>query len=208
MKNISIVNYGVGNILSLKRALEHCGAQVTIASTAREINNAERIVVPGVGAFNNCIEKLIKNGLKEALIKFAQLKKPYLGICVGMQMLLENSTEFGDHNGLSILNGKVVKINSIGIDNQSHKIPFIGWKSLEKTKNNPLLKNINPNEKVYFIHSYKAELKNENVLAQYDYDGIKIPAIVGSHPVFGTQFHPEKSRSTGLKIISNFLNEV
>lgn len=207
MSKVTIVNYDIGNILSVKRAFEHCGADVLISRNADEIKKSERIIVPGVGAFNDCVTGLENYGLKESVMEFAASGRPYLGICVGMQMMMEESEEFGLHKGLGYLKGSVVKITEdVSENKKKYKVPFIGWKPLKKTHDTPLLKNISDNDRFYFIHSFKANPKNKSdLLAYYNYNGIHVSAIIGKNNMFGTQFHPEKSGEAGLHIIRNFL---
>ncbi len=190
---VTIVNYGIGNILSVQRAFEHVGAKVDFANNAKAISNAQRLVVPGVGAFKKCMDAIESFDIKDALIEFAISGKPYLGICVGMQMLLEKSFEFGEHRGLGIIEGEVRKINVPG-----EKVPFIGWKEIEVA---------GKKNKFYFLHSYQALPKSdENLLATYNLGKNKITAIVKKNNVLGLQFHPEKSGTAGLDLIKLFLN--
>lgn len=207
MKKILIVNYGIGNILSVKRAFEHCGADVIISNSKDDIKKADRIVVPGVGAFSNCITELKNSDLKESVIEFANSDKPYLGICVGMQMMLDESEEFGTHAGLGIIKGNVTKIEHKTDLEINNKVPFVGWKSLEFTSGAPLFKDISSEDKFYFVHSYKSNPDDKNnLLASYKYHDVNVAAVIGKNNVYGTQFHPEKSGAAGLRIITNFLN--
>lgn len=205
MKKITIVDYGTGNILSVKRALEHCGADVMVSSNYNEIANAERIIVPGVGAFLNCMQALENKSLRESVVNFAASGRPYLGICVGMQMMLELSEEFGEHKGLGYIKGHVKKI--IAMKEQGNKVPFIGWKPLQITNDSPLLKGIAANDRFYFVHSYQASPENNNnLLATYEFNDMPVAAVIGKDNIFGTQFHPEKSGDCGLKVVKNFLS--
>lgn len=189
---ITIANYGIGNILSVQRAFEHLGAQVILAHTAKEIRNAQRLVVPGVGAFKNCMDALESFDIKNTLIEFANSGKPYLGICVGMQMLMDKSFEFGEHPGLGIIAGDVKKIDVIG-----QRVPFIGWKKIEMNKKFGTY---------YFIHSYQAiPAYRENLLATYALDKSQITAAIIKNNVLGVQFHPEKSAEDGLRLLKYFL---
>lgn len=205
MTQITIADYGIGNILSVERAFTHCGATVIRATTPEQIEKSDRLVVPGVGAFHDCAQALQKNNLWESTINFAKSGKPYLGICVGMQMMLDVGEEFGTHAGMGLIPGKVTQIEKTGTDGTAHKIPFIGWKSL-KTTPHSATQPIEKDEKFYFVHSFKAvPAHDQHILASYDYDGLKIPAIIGQENMIGIQFHPEKSGPVGLKIIKNFL---
>jgi glutamine amidotransferase len=189
---VTIVDYGIGNILSVQRAFEHVGAQVSFANNAQDIRKADRLVVPGVGAFKNCMDAIESLKIKRALIDFAHTDKPYLGICVGMQMLLDKSYEFGEHNGLGVIAGEVKKIDVPG-----QRIPFIGWK--EVSINNGL-------NKFYFVHSYQAFTDHaENLLATYNLGEQKVAAAIKKNNVIGLQFHPEKSADSGLELIQDFL---
>ncbi len=202
MKKVVIVDYGIGNILSVKRAFEHCGADVLVSDNPNDILCAQRLVVPGVGAFKDCVSTLAQKSLKNVLLEFSATRRPYLGICVGMQMLLDESEEFGLNKGLSLIGGRVCKIS----DSVKYKIPFVGWKSLKIMTNNDLFHHISQADRFYFTHSYSANPNNkEDLLAYYDYDAINVTAVVGKDNVYGTQFHPEKSGAAGLQIIKNFL---
>lgn len=193
MSKVTVVNYGIGNLLSVRRALLHCGADVTFAETASEVKAADRLVVPGVGAFKRCMEAIDSQNLKQALIEFANSGKPYLGICVGMQMLMDKSFEFGEHEGLGLIAGEVKRMNVPG-----ERIPFIGWK--EVRMNEAL-------QKYYFVHSYQAIPRSPgDVLSTYNFGDQKIVAAVRRDNVTGVQFHPEKSAEDGLRFIKEFLS--
>ncbi|MFW0778154.1 MAG: imidazole glycerol phosphate synthase subunit HisH [Rickettsiales bacterium] len=189
---VTLVNYGIGNLLSVQRALEHVGATVTVTDNPSDIEQAERLVVPGVGAFSKCMEAIDSRKLKDALITFAQSQKPYLGICVGMQMLMDKSFEFGEHAGLGIIAGDVKKI-----DVEGERVPFIGWKNIT----------LNGKEgSYYFVHSYQAFPKHtENLLASYKLGNSEVTAAIQKDNVLGVQFHPEKSAENGLDLIRHFL---
>jgi len=209
--DVLVVDYGVGNLLSLGRALQACGAQVEMSTNHARIIDADRIVLPGVGAFGSCMDALKRRELTGALETFIQNGKPLLGICVGMQMLMEHSEEFGDHQGLGIIPGRVAQIPDTGSDGTPHKIPHIGWSGLfPHTDGTPwddsILAGISPQSCCYFVHGYTAEPKSTiHILAECDYDGRRLCAAVRSGNVTGTQFHPEKSGEIGLKILTNFL---
>lgn len=189
--NVTIVDYGIGNILSVKRAFEHLGIETVLTRDPRVIKTSDRIVVPGVGAFNNCMIALKKHNLLNVLTEFCMSEKPFLGICVGMQMLLDKSYEFGEHKGLGIIPGEVKKIS---VANQ--KIPFIGWKR----------SNILGQDKYYyFVHSYSAHVKdNNNLLGYYNLSDEKITSAIKKNNVIGVQFHPEKSSKDGLEFLKYF----
>ncbi|EKQ51123.1 MULTISPECIES: imidazole glycerol phosphate synthase subunit HisH [unclassified Clostridium] len=212
-KKVSIIDYGVGNILSVKRAFEFCGAQVEVINTKEQITNAEVLVLPGVGAFKNAMYELIERDLKDSIIEFSDTNKPMLGICLGMQLLLEKSEEFGETNGLGIIQGEVVRIEDTTISGNYQKIPHVGWNSLKFPKHGDkslwdktILNGLAEGEDVYFVHSFTAKpTNNENRLADSYYGGRTVSAAIKKGNVYGCQFHPEKSGEVGLKIIKNFL---
>lgn len=177
---VTVVDYGIGNILSVQRAFMHNGAEVKFASSAAEIRQADRLVVPGVGAFKHCMETLEELDLKTALIEYASMGRPYLGICVGMQMLMDNSFEFGEYPGLGLIPGEVRKIDVPG-----ERIPFIGWKSVDL---------MGSSHHYYFVHSYQAIPRDkQNLWASYSLGNSEITAAIRKDNVIGVQFHPEKS---------------
>lgn len=211
MKKITVVDYGIGNLLSVTRAFEHFGADVSLAGTFDKILNAERIVLPGVGAFADGMAELRRRNFVEPLKQFAATGRPFLGICLGMQMMLDSSEEFGIHDGLGLVPGKVMSIPSTGIDGKHHKIPHIGWNELLLSGNgdweNSILEDIHPGSSVYFVHSFAAiPTYSENRLADCNYNGRIICAAIKAGYMFGCQFHPEKSGEVGLSIIKNFIN--
>lgn len=202
---IAIVDYGVGNIFSLCRSLEYIGANVVLTSDKSEIEHAERVILPGVGAFGDAAEKLKSTGLWDTVLSCAG-KKPLLGICLGMQLLLERSYEFGLHDGLSLIQGSVVPIADTVPGN--YKIPHIGWNVLNFPKNepkSPLFCNIPDGEHVYFVHSYYAAGCGESVTATTEYGAVLTAAVSDGRYVHGLQFHPEKSGEAGLAILRNFV---
>ena len=195
---IAIVDYGAGNIFSVKNALDYLGLDCKLTSNKDEIKAADAVILPGVGAFPAAMAMLEKSGLIDT-IKEEAAKKPLLGICLGMQMLFEKGYEFEECDGLGLINGSVRYM-----DEPDLIIPHMGWNKLEKLNNCPLLENIGDDEYVYFVHSYKAECADENIAAYSEYGG-RVPALVYDGKfVYGAQFHPEKSGDTGLKILKNF----
>lgn len=195
---IAIIDYGAGNIFSVKNALDYLGFECKLTSDKNEIKEADAIILPGVGAFPAAMNMLEKSGLIDT-IKEEATKKPLLGICLGMQMLFEKGYEFEECNGLGLIHGNVKYM-----DEPDLIIPHMGWNKLEKLNNCKLLENIWDDEYVYFVHSYKAECADENIAAYSEYGG-RVPALVFDGKfVYGAQFHPEKSGDTGLKILKNF----
>lgn len=195
---IAIVDYGAGNIFSVKNALDYLGLDCKLTSDKDEIKAADAVILPGVGAFPAAMAMLEKSGLIDT-IKEEAAKKPLLGICLGMQMLFEKGYEFEECDGLGLIKGSVRYM-----DEPDLIIPHMGWNKLEKLNDCPLLENIGDDEYVYFVHSYKAECADENIAAYSEYGG-RVPALVFDGKfVYGAQFHPEKSGDTGLKILNNF----
>lgn len=210
MNVVTVVDYGAGNLLSVTRAFEHCGADVSVTDSPSAIEKAERLVLPGVGAFADGMRGLNERGLVEPIRRFASTGRPFLGICLGMQMMLDSSEEFGYHEGLGLIPGKNVAIPDTGTDGKKHKIPHIGWNEIALPAGlsweNSVLTGIKERSAFYFVHSFMAvPSKAENRLADCDYDGRVISSVIMSGSLYGCQFHPEKSGETGLKVIRNFL---
>ena len=195
---IAIIDYGAGNLFSVKNALDYIGAESTVTADAAVLERADRIVLPGVGAFADAMKKLGETGLIPAIKEQAQ-KKPLLGISLGMQMLFDRSFEFGETEGLGLIHGTVELMTPPDL-----LIPQIGWNRLLYNEKCALLDGLGDEPYVYFVHSYAAVCAPENVAAYTDY-GSNIPACVFSGNVYGCQFHPEKSGETGLKILRNFI---
>ena len=208
---VRIVDYGMGNLFSVCRAFESCGGQPVLTDTASGIFSAERLVLPGVGAFRDGIEGLEQRNLLAPLREYAKGGRPLLGICLGMQMLFDVSEELGLYEGLGVIPGRVVAIPHVGSDGTPHKIPHIGWNQLElfdglPTWKGTLLEGIFPGDAVYFVHSYHAVPEYSSArLGDTFYDGVRIAATIRSESVYGCQFHPEKSGPIGLRILRNFL---
>lgn len=199
---IAIVDYGVGNLFSLSRSLAYVGADVCVTGDREKIKRAEKIILPGVGAFGDAIKKLRAARLDEALVSEAKKGKPILGICLGMQLLFDKSFEYGEHTGLGLIKGEIRPIADKIEKNL--KVPHIGWNSLEFTeKKSELFKYIHDGDFVYFVHSYYAADCEESVIANAEY-GAKLTAAVQNGNVYGCQFHPEKSGKTGLAILRAF----
>lgn len=195
---IAIIDYGAGNLFSVQNALNYLKLENKVTSDKEEIINADRIILPGVGAFGDAMDKLNKSGLVD-IVKSEAAKKPFLGICLGMQLLFEKSFEFGEFDGLGLIKGAVKLMKPEG----ELSVPQMGWNALEYNRACPLLKGIQEVKYVYFVHSYAADCAEEDVYAYADYGG-KVPALVGNGTVYGAQFHPEKSGDIGLSILRNF----
>ena len=203
-----IVDYGVGNLFSLESSLAAIGEDTRVTGDAETILQADRVILPGVGAFGDAAEKLRATGLDQTVMTVAGNGKPLLGICLGMQLLFGKSFEYGVHAGLGLLKGVVRPIREIlkeaGADpEQQLKIPQMGWNALRIRHENPLLRYIREGDYVYFVHSYAAVECGEDLIADTEY-GTYLTACAGRENVFGCQFHPEKSGSVGLKILKAF----
>ena len=194
---IAIIDYGMGNLFSVKNALEYLGEKPLITRDAAELEKADAMILPGVGAFPDAMRELDESGLTGE-VKRQAAKKPLLGICLGMQMLFETGNEFEKCSGLGLIPGYVDKIPAKGL-----KIPHMGWNSLEFSGTCPLVEGVPQGAYVYFVHSYMAFAEPQYVCAAVDY-GCKVTALVSNGSVFGAQFHPEKSGETGLMILRNF----
>lgn len=211
MKTVTIVDYGIGNLLSVSRALERCGAEIVMTDAASGIDAAESLVLPGVGAFADGMEGLRQRGLVESLRRYAESGRPLLGICLGMQMLLEYSYEFGVHEGLGIIPGNVIGVPPVNASGHRHKIPHIGWNGLKLPPGRASwiespLADLKKGDAAYFVHSFMADPENPVYrLADCDYNGVTISAAISKGAVTGCQFHPEKSGEVGLTILRAFL---
>ncbi len=199
---IAIVDYGVGNLYSLHSSFKYIGAEVCVSSDADEIRRADRILLPGVGAFEDAAKKLRASGLDKVICAEAASGKPLMGICLGMQMLFERSYEFGEHEGLGLIEGSVKYIGDV--IPKELKIPHIGWNPLKFCgEKSPVFKYINEGDCVYFVHSYYGADCKDSVIATAEY-GVPLTAAVSKGNVFGMQFHPEKSGEVGLNILKAF----
>ena len=198
---IAIIDYGVGNLFSLSSSFKAIGADTVVTGDIETIKKADKLILPGVGAFGDAAEKLRDSGLDRVIIDETKNGKPLLGICLGMQLLFEKSYEYGEHEGLGLIEGQVVAMqNSIP---ENLKIPHIGWNALQFKKSSPLFKYINDNDCVYFVHSYYAQNCDNSLIAVTDY-GNPLTAAVQKDNIFGCQFHPEKSGNVGLNILKAF----
>ena len=210
MKKISVLNYGCGNLLSIGRSIKEVGYDVKIIENQEEIEKAEFLVLPGVGAFKNAMDLLKNKNLIESVKNYALIKKkPILGICLGMQLFFSKSKEMGDHEGLNFIKGEVIAMTSLS-KMEDIKSPQINWNELKVHKDlgKIISKELN-NRSFYFVHSYMANLKdNKNLIAYCNYYDLRVPAIVQSDNVFGCQFHPEKSGKNGLRLLENILKNL
>lgn len=208
---ISIVDYGIGNLLSVARAFQKCGAEVEFVDTPSAIDGAKKLVLPGVGAFANGMDGLRERGIVDALRSYARSGRPFLGICLGMQLLMDVSEEFGEHEGLGLIPGRVKAIEPTAADGTPHKIPHIGWNALQpaaavQSWDRTILSDVERGSYAYFVHSFAVVPDAEEYrLADCDYDGRRISAAVRHENVYGCQFHPEKSGQTGLRVVQSFV---
>ena len=201
---LAIVDYGVGNLFSLKSSLAHIGVEACVTGDADTLRRAQRIILPGVGAFGDAAEKLRESGLASVVVQEAERGKPLLGICLGMQLLFEKGFEYGEHAGLGLLPGAVRPIAPI--IGAGLKVPHIGWNALsfpESKPKSPLFAQVDAGECVYFVHSYAAMECDAVVTATAEY-GVQLTAAAGLANVMGMQFHPEKSGDVGLRILKAF----
>ena len=201
---IAIIDYGVGNLFSLSSSLKCIGAESVITADPEVIRKADRVILPGVGAFGDAINKLRETGLDKIVIEQAEAGKPLMGICLGMQLLFEKGYEYGVHEGLGLLNGDVVSME--GVIPAELNIPHMGWNRLDICSENTLLRNTKEGDCVYFVHSYYATNCDDSVIATAEY-GAKLTAAVQNGNVMGCQFHPEKSGNVGLDILRAFNEE-
>lgn len=203
---IAIIDYGVGNLFSLTASLKHLGAETKVTNRKEDIIAADRLILPGVGAFEDAVEKLKATGLVDTIMEEVAKGKPLLGICLGMQLLFEESHEYGVHQGLGFIKGVVASIDEeFGRARITDlKVPHIGWNVLNFAADEPLFKYIQQGDCVYYVHSFYGRDCEESVIASSMY-GIKITGAVRNGSVYGTQFHPEKSGSVGLAILKAFM---
>lgn len=197
---IAIVNYDMGNLRSVQKGFEKVGAEAKISRDPGVISSASALVLPGVGAFGVCMEKLSGYSLIDPIKDFIASGKPFLGICLGLQLLFEQSDEFGSKKGLGIFRGKVLRFPHDGI-----KVPHMGWNSVKLRKKSRLMEGIEDGAYFYFVHSFYVKPEEEVALCTTDY-GVDFVSAVESNNIFATQFHPEKSQNAGLRILENFAN--
>ncbi|MBI1884442.1 MAG: imidazole glycerol phosphate synthase subunit HisH [Chlamydiae bacterium] len=198
---ISIIDYGMGNLRSVEKAFASLGFKAEITRDPKTISKSDKVIFPGVGAFAQCMKNLKGYGLETTVLEAARSGKPFLGICLGLQMLFEESDEGGQHLGLGILRGKVIRFTG------NMKVPHMGWNQIyfsSRESDCPILKGVSSGSYVYFVHSYYGIAQEEKVVAARTDYGVQFPSVVWKDHLFATQFHPEKSQEVGLKILKNF----
>ncbi|MDR2790736.1 MAG: imidazole glycerol phosphate synthase subunit HisH [Campylobacteraceae bacterium] len=200
---IAIIDYNMGNLQSVINAFEKMGGKAVLVKNPKELKQYQKAILPGVGAFGDAMKFLSKSGLDLAVKEFANSGKPLLGICLGMQLLFKKSFEFGEHEGLGLIEGDVVMFDKSRFD-ELLKVPHVGWNSLKIVQKNPLLKDINDGTYLYFVHSFHVQTSDKYVSAQTHY-GYDFASVVQKNNIFGFQPHPEKSHENGLKIYKNFM---
>lgn len=206
-----IIDYGLGNLLSVSNALKHLGIVSHVSSNPQDLLSADRVILPGVGAFEDGMKGLREKGFIDPIHQFVKTGKPFLGICLGMQFLLTVSEEFGEHQGLDLIPGRVKSLaNSVNSSSRDIKIPHIGWNHLKMFKrawNHTILDGLEDGGDMYFVHSYHAVVEDEtHILAQTFYGSVPFSSVIMKDNVMGCQFHPEKSAESGLQILKNFIH--
>lgn len=202
---IAIIDYDMGNLRSVAKAFEKVGATATVTRNPKVMVNASHIVLPGVGAFKDCMRNLEAYGLIDPIAKAVASGKPFLGICLGLQLLFDESSEFGEHKGLGLIPGKVVRFPSSKDEAGAElKVPHMGWNEVKKAKESPLLNGIEEGTYFYFVHSYYAAPKDATVALTKTGYGVEFTSSIAKDNVFACQFHPEKSQKAGLKVLKNF----
>ncbi|HKJ04659.1 MAG TPA: imidazole glycerol phosphate synthase subunit HisH [Geopsychrobacteraceae bacterium] len=203
---INIIDYEMGNLRSVEKAFESMGYEARVSADPNDIRTADKVVLPGVGAFRDCIDNLRDGGFVEPLLEHVEAGKPLLGICVGMQMLFDESEEFGRHQGLGLIPGKVVRFPSGMTEGDERlKVPHMGWNNISMKKGSPLFIGMTDGSFVYFVHSYYCAAENqEDIAATCRYGDVEFSASIWRDNIMATQFHPEKSQDIGLNIFKNF----
>ncbi len=204
MGKIVIIDYGMGNLRSVQKGFERVGYGAKLTRSRKEIERASAIVLPGVGAFKDCMDNLEKYGLIEPLLRSIREGKPYLGICLGLQILFSKSEEFGSHQGLDLIKGRVVRFKP----DSGHKVPHMGWNTIEKKLESPMLQGIESGDFFYFVHSYYVVLEETQWISTSTTYGISFASSIWKENLFATQFHPEKSQQKGLRILENFARSI
>jgi glutamine amidotransferase len=201
---IVIIDYGMGNLRNVQKGFECVRSEAKVTRNKKEIERASAIVLPGVGAFKDCMQNLEKFGLIEPLLRSIEKGKPYLGICLGLQILFSESEEFGSQKGLDLLRGRVVKFRP----DPDHKVPHMGWNTIEKEREVPLLQGIESGDFFYFVHSYYVIPEEKQWTATFTPYGKPFVSSIWKENVFATQFHPEKSQQKGLRVLENFVKSI
>ena len=202
---ITIIDYGMGNLRSVQKAFEHVGLSAQVTSDPQVVARAERLVLPGVGAFRDCMQNLEGGGFVEPIQQVIAAQRPFLGICVGMQLLLTDSVEFGHYPGMNIIPGHVRRFPDKMVEaGEKLKVPHMGWNQIAIERPSPLFRGIDDNVNVYFVHSYYEEPDDTATIAATSVYGIKFCAALWKDNIVATQFHPEKSQKVGLKMLENF----
>jgi glutamine amidotransferase len=204
MSKIVIIDYGMGNLRNVQKGFEWVGFEAKVTRSKKEIGGASAIVLPGVGAFKDCMENLERYGLIEPLLQSIGKGKPYLGICLGFQILFSESEEFGFQKGLDVIKGKVVKF----VPNPEHKVPHMGWNTVEMEREAPMLQGIESGDFFYFVHSYYVIPGETQWISTFTTYGERFVSSIWRENIFATQFHPEKSQKKGLKILENFAKSI
>ncbi|PLR99123.1 imidazole glycerol phosphate synthase subunit HisH [Bacillus sp. T33-2] len=200
---IGIIDYGMGNLFSVSKALERLDVPYFISENLGELMQADALILPGVGSFRDAMERLDQSGLADMVREYAALGKPLLGICLGMQLLFEESEENGLSKGLGLLTGRVQRFPGVTAEGEVYKVPHMGWNRLSYLNDSPLLNDINE-DFVYFVHSYYVATDDREALIAVSRYDVEVPAIVGKNNIFGMQFHPEKSGGLGMELLRNF----
>jgi len=195
---IAIVDYGMGNLRSVEKGFKKVGVEAKVTSSPKDVDNARAVVLPGVGAFRDCIRNLTDLSLTEAISKSIQKGKPYLGICLGLQVLFSESEEFGRCKGLDVFRGKVVRFQI------KEKVPHMGWNNVKIVKRPPILSAVSDDSFFYFVHSYYVVPDERDIIAATTDYGVNFTSMIWKDNVFATQFHPEKSQNLGLKVLAGF----
>jgi glutamine amidotransferase len=201
---IVIIDYGMGNLRNVQKGFEKIGFEAELTRSKKEIEKASAIVLPGVGAFKDCMENLEKYGLIEPLLRSIEKGKPYLGICLGLQILYSESEEFGSHKGLDLIKGKVVRFRP----DPEHKVPHMGWNTIEKEKEVPMLQGVESGDFFYFVHSYYVIPEEAKWISTFTTYGKPFVSSIWKENLFATQFHPEKSQQKGLRVLENFVRSI
>ena len=201
---IVIIDYGMGNLRSVQKAFEKIGFEARLTRNKNEIRRASAVVLPGVGAFKDCMENLQKYGLIEILLRSVEKGIPYLGICLGLQVLFSESEEFGSHRGLDLIKGKVVRF----VPDLEHKVPHMGWNTIEIEREVPMLQGIASGDFFYFVHSYYVIPEKTDWISSFTTFNEPFVSSIWKENLFATQFHPEKSQQKGLRILENFVKSI